>query len=313
MELESFLRLSTVEAAGLVRSGDPVVCAFPINGTRRWFLLEYPPETWQGEDFLTAYLQASVRRQVDLFHLFFDHGIDTLMMPLFGPDLLERGPGYMAMAAAALRQLCEDPIFLNCYREKGLRVHFYGDYRRFLMDTPYAALSDLFDQLSRATEGNRRGRLLFGVFGNDPTERIAEISVEFFRKHQRLPVKRELVAAYFGEEVPPVSLFIGFDRFSAFDMPLIATGSEDLYFTVSPSPYLSEQQLRAILYDHLYARRAVEPDYEALSPEAVQRMREFYADNQDHTLGVGVVRDGFWYPLSQVTLPNSFSTQPGVW
>jgi len=106
--------------------------------------------------------------------------------------------------------------------------------------------------------------------------------------------------------VQPVNIFIGFDRFSAFDMPLVATGNEDLYFTVSPSPYLSERQLRRILYDHLYTRRAAEPDYESLSKEAVEHMRAFYQINQDLTQGVGILRDGFWYPLPQVALPPGF-------
>lgn len=306
MDLEAFLALPREAVAQIARERGPLVCAFPINGTRRWFLLEYPPETWTAGDFLTAYLQASVKRQIELFRLFFDHGIDTLMMPLFGPDLLERGEGYMAMSAMALRQLAEDPIFLDFYREYGLRVRFYGDYRRYLGGTPYASLIDTFEHVSQATAHHERGRLLFGVFGNDPAETVAELSVKYYSQRQRLPDKHTLVELYYGEYIPPVSLFIGFDRFSAFDMPLIATGSEDLYFTVSPSSYLSERQLRGILYDHLFARRSPEPDYETLSPEAIQRMRAFYLANQDHTLGVGCVRDGFWYPLPQVAFPSNF-------
>src|SRR5512146_1116548 len=136
MEFETFLKLPTEEVARLVREAGPLVCVFPINGTRRWFLLEYPPETWESDDFLSAYLQASIRRQIDLFRVFFDHGVDTLMMPLFGPDLLERGEGYVEMAAMAMRQLVTNPLFLDSYREHGARVRFYGDYRRYLKGRP---------------------------------------------------------------------------------------------------------------------------------------------------------------------------------
>ncbi|RPJ47495.1 MAG: hypothetical protein EHM21_08150 [Chloroflexi bacterium] len=114
MTFEEFLTQSTEKIAGLVREAGPLVCVFPINGTRRWFLLEYPPNTWENGDFLSAYLQASIRRQVELFHLFFDHGVDTLMMPLFGPDLLERGEGYLRLASDAMRQLVVNTLFLNC-------------------------------------------------------------------------------------------------------------------------------------------------------------------------------------------------------
>ncbi len=39
---------------------------------------------------------------------------------------------------------------------------------------------------------------------------------------------------YYGEYVAPVDLFVGFDKFCTFDMPLIATGDEDLYFHGQP-------------------------------------------------------------------------------
>lgn len=306
MEIERFMTLSVEEIFHLVRESGPVICVFPINGTRRWFLLEFPPETWQVDDFLAAYLQASIQRQIDLYQLFFSHGVDTLMMPVFGPDLLTRGEGYLQMAIMALSQLAVNPAFLNFYQACGARVRFYGDYRRYLKGTPGEQLIELFDQTTRATAQNNRCRLLFGLFAHDAAETIGEISVRYYQEHHHLPDKRTLVERYYGEYIPPVSLFIGFDKFSAFDMPLVATGSEDLYFTVSPSPYLTGQQLRAILFDHLYARRVEEPDYETLPKESIERMRAFYQTNQERTLGVGFVRDGFWYPLPQITLPNNF-------
>lgn len=306
MNLGDFLALPVDQVADLVRSRGPQVCVFPTNGTRRWFMLEYPPEKWEAPDFLSAYLAASVKRQIEQMGLFFRLGIHTLMMPVFGPDLLERGGRYLQMAATALEQLVADPLFLDFYREYGVRVRFYGDYRRYLQNTPYAYLSDRFDALAELTRLHDRCRLLFGVFAHDAAETIAALSVKYYQEHGCIPSKRDLVALYYGEDVPPVSLFIGFDKFAAFDMPLVATGSENLYFTVSPSPYLDEMMLRAILYDHLFARSQEEPDYEDLSPEALERMRAFYRLNRRNTLGVGLLQDGFWYPLPQVVLPDCF-------
>jgi hypothetical protein len=81
-----------------------------------------------------------------------------------------------------------------------------------------------------------------------------------------------------------------------FDMPLVSTESTDLYFTVNPSLYLSQHQLRSILFDYLYTRCAPEPDYEDLSKEAIEEMRQFYKSNGESAFGVGVLRDGIWYP-----------------
>ncbi len=104
-----------------------------------------------------------------------------------------------------------------------------------------------------------------------------------------------------------MSLFIGFDKPCAFDMPLVATGSEDLYFTICPSPYLSSGQLRAILYDHVYSRRTGEEDYASLEAGEWHAMKEFYRANADRTLGVGTRVGQIWYPLPQVASPPSFS------
>ncbi len=312
MQMEQFLSLPVNAVAQIVRAAGPKVCVFPVNGTRRWFLLECPPETWQGKDFLSAYHEMSVRRQFEIYRLFFDHGIDTLVMPLFGPDLLERGPEYAEAMVNALAEVASGPAFLDFYRQNGIRVRFYGDYRKYFQNTPYAWAADVFDQVSELTAGHNRCRLLYGVFGHDAAETVAELSVQHHAQHHSLPDKRKLVELYYGEYIPPVNLFIGFDRFSAFDMPLISTGNEDLYFTVSPSFYITEKQLRQILFDHLFARRIEEQDYEQLIPPAVARMRQFYQRNQDRTLGVGCVRDGFWYPQTGVILPDQFETNSGV-
>jgi hypothetical protein len=113
---------------------------------------------------------------------------------------------------------------------------------------------------------------------------------------------------YYGEYIPPVSFFIGFDKFSSFDMPLVALGEEDLYFTISPSPYLTARQLREILYDHLYTRRG-DAEYSTLEPDEWKLMRDFYQANMNRTLGVGArqPRGGYWYPLPQVALPPNFT------
>jgi tuberculosinol/isotuberculosinol synthase len=87
-------------------------------------------------------------------------------------------------------------------------------------------------------------------------------------------------------------------------MPLIATGNEDLYFTVSPSPYFTQKQLRDILYDHIYLRHTDEPEDWFV-------MKEFYQTNIGRTMGVGAEHKGIWYPLPQVELPTAFRKSKG--
>ncbi len=301
MDKETFQSLPLSEVARLVRSAGSKVCVFPINGTRRWFLMEYPLS--RQRDMASVYCDVAAKRHIELYELLFDHGVDTLLTPIFGPDLLERGEAYAEMATEGLALLATNDDFVEFYNAYQVRVRFYGDYREFFGPTPYAYLVDLFEEATARTLSHDRHQLFFGVCAQSPWETIARLAVQYHTEHGCVPDRRALVEMYYGEYVAPVDLFIGFDKFCVFDMPLVATGNEDLYFTVSPSPYLSERQLREILYDHLYSRRGGEPDYSGMQLDDWKRMKVFYRANIDRTLGVGMKVGQIWYPLPQVVIP----------
>jgi hypothetical protein len=182
-----------------------------------------------------------------------------------------------------------------------VRVHFYGDHRKCLAPTAHAFLSDLFDNVTKKTQKHKRHRLFFGVFANDSAESVSEIVIKYYQEYGRIPNRKNLVERYYGEFIEPASFFIGFDKLSVFDYPLLSLGEEDLYFTVAPSPYMRDKQLRAILYDHLYTRRIEEPDYSTLAPEIQSRMRAYYHANLDSTLGIGEHYAGSWIPRASET------------
>ncbi len=309
MDLKTFQNLSTVAVARLVRKAGPQVCVFPINGTRRWFLLEHPSEI--GSDYLDTYLRVAGQRHIELYRLLFDHGIDTLLTPIFGPDILERSAEYNRMVEAGLLWFARNREFLDFYEAYDVRVRVYGDAQRYLAGTPYESALDAFAELAERTAAHQRYRLFFGVCAHDAAESVAEIGWHFRQANGEFPTKQEIVTAYYGEYVKPVDFFIGFDRPVAFDMPLIATGAEDLYFTVSPSPYLDAETLRAILYDHLYARNIDDADYASLTATEWLELQTFYTANRRHVLGVGCQQHNgkFWQPLPQVTIPTPSLTR----
>ena len=299
-DLSQFLNLPVDEVASLVRAAGPKVAVFPINGTRRWFALEHAAAA-QGDDPITAYMDISQSRHIELYRLFFDHGVDTLLTPVFGSELFRRGDDYVRrIGMAGIARLAQHPEFLKFYDDYGVRVRFYGDYRRELAGTDFAPLIDIFDEAARRTRTYERARLFLGVFASDATEAAAALAVAFYREQAKAPTHRELVEMYYGEYVEPASFFIGFDKLSAFDYPLLASGEEDLYFTLAPSPYLTERQLREILFDHLYTRRAEEPDYSELTPDDWAWMKSFYNAHQEHTYGVGALHSGIWIPSEQL-------------
>ncbi len=300
MDTDTFYTLSRAEVARQVQARGPQVVAFPINGTRRWFMLEHPQMT--GQNFQAHYQEYSdltAQQYIELFKLIFDHGIHTLLTPEFGSELLTRGEAYAKMTTAALAYLATYQPFLEFYDTYQVRVRFYGDYRRIFSQTPYAYLLDLFDQVTQRTLAYDKHRLFYGICANDPTESVAELSVAHYNQHGHIPNRQKIVELYYGEYVDPVEVFIGFDKFAAFDMPLLALGEEDLYFTVAPSLYMTERQLREIIYDHLYTRRLE-------ASENWPVMENFYRKNIGQTLGIGKQRDGFWYPLPLVELPPGY-------
>jgi adenosine tuberculosinyltransferase len=298
-----FHNLPDAQLAETVRHSGAKVCVFPINGTRRWFLLEHAAE--MGDDPISTYMDITGKRHIELYRMFFDHGIDTLLTPVFGPDLLQRGDEYIERVGAdGLARLAGHPDFIRFYDDYQVRVRFYGDYRKYLASTPYAGLCDQFDAITSRTADYQNHRLFFGVFAHDATESVAEMAVRHYVAHGSGADKHALVEMYYGEPVERVDFFIGFDKLSAFDMPLVATGSEDLYFTIAPSLYLSREQLRHILYDHIFARKIEEQNYAAMSQEDIQWMHTFYQANRNGTIGLGKVRGGIWYPLPSVGWPS---------
>jgi tuberculosinol/isotuberculosinol synthase len=292
---EEFLRLPVEQVAALVKADGEKVCVFPVNGTRRWFMLEHADKV-QG-DFFSVYMDVSIQNHIELCTMLFDHGIEIILSPVFGRELMRRGDEYtQRVGIEGLTRTATDAKYREFFERYDVRVRFYGDYRDVLTGTPHEhALRSMYEVVE-ATRSNTRRRLYFGVFADEAAETVARMSVEHYLAAGAIPDKATLVRKYYGEDLPPVSLFIGFDRFSVFDMPLLSTGEEDLYFSRSPSPYMTPTQLRAILYDHLYTRRTPEPDYAKLAPAELDWLRTYYRQHKDTNLGVGTIRFNLWFP-----------------
>jgi tuberculosinol/isotuberculosinol synthase len=292
---EDFLQLPTDEVAARVRASGTKVCVFPVNGTRRWFLLEHAGKI--RDDFFEAYMNTSIKNHVELCAMLFDHGIEIILAPVFGRELMQRGDEYtQRVGIDGLVYTATDKNYRQFYEQYDVRVRFYGDYRDVLMSTPYEYALKSMDEITEATKLNHQFRLFFGVFADEATETISRLSVEHYLAQGAIPDKQTLIRNYYGEDLPPVSLFIGFDKFSVFDMPLLGTGQEDLYFSLSPSPYMTQHQLRSILYDHLYVRPTPEPDYTKLTQDELNWLRDYYRKNKDYAFGVGKLKFNLWIP-----------------
>jgi tuberculosinol/isotuberculosinol synthase len=279
----------------LVRAAGPLVCVFPINGTRRWFILEHEESR---QNIQQAYSNAAGERHVELCKMCFDHGLDTLVTPVLNSKHAGRSGEYMKkIGAESLTLVANHPAYLSFYEEYQVRVRFYGDFRKHLAGTAYEYVCDEFDNLARLTSSNNRHRLFFGFFADDAAESIANLAIRHFRATGETPTREKLVELYYGEFIEPASLFIGFSKLRVYDYPLLNLGQENLYFMVAPSLYMTEQQLRAILYDHTCLRRIEEENYADLTEMDFRSMKNFYQSNRETTLGIGESLHGIWTPI----------------
>ncbi len=284
-----FLRLTTSEVARVVRASGTKVCVFPFNGTRRWFLLEHRSTDAQ------AYAEATVLGCVRLYKMLFEHGIETVIAPIFGKDLLLRGEEYISAIGESMKMLAFHPGFVSLYEECDVRVHFYGDYQQEYAGKRQDIL-DAFHQATLLTATHKNHRLFYGLFADDATQTIAQLAIQHYRSNQdKLPTKQDLIKMYYGENIVGADIFIGFERPQIYDYPMLATGEEDLYFTVAPSFYMTDALLRKILYDRIYLRTTREPDYGQMPHQSLTAMRDYYHQRCEDALGTGRVVDGIWY------------------
>lgn len=299
--LERFLQLPAAEIADIVRAHETKVCVFPFNGTRRWFLMEHSDELVKQPK---AYVETTIQGYVRVYRMLFDHGIETVLAPVFGREILTRGEKYMTMIGDSMKLLAEHPEFLALYNEYQVRVRFYGDYRKDL-EAEYPHITRSFDGVTEQTINHDKHKLLYGVFATEATQNVAELSIEYYKTHNRVPTRDELVKMYYGEDLEKADIFIGFEKFAAFDYPLLQSGNESLYFTVAPSLYMTETLLRKILHDHIYHRPTVELDYDLMTDSQRDALRRYYRLRRDDAMGVGKVVDGIWYAETNLSGGNA--------
>jgi tuberculosinol/isotuberculosinol synthase len=285
--LSQFLELPDTEVALLVNG---LTLAFPIDGTRRWFLLHYP-EVWDVE----KYMELSAKRYVEQFSMLFDHGIETILVPAFGAELMSRGEEYVRQMMKGMSFFAKHPVFEDFYRTYNVRVRFYGDWRRQSAGLPGG--DDLISTLDEcpASQHNGPRRIFYGLWADDMLVSIADDLAH--SQLEPLEFTREaIIKRYYGEYVRPTDIYIGFGRPAVFDVPMLVTSQTDLYYTAVPSLDLDSRLLRMILWDH-FVGRWTQQEWDNVSEKDLKALQAFYEANHDFVLGLGDAdpATGIWF------------------
>jgi undecaprenyl pyrophosphate synthase len=287
LSLAEFLQLPTPQVAEMIRG---LTLGFPIDGTRRWFLLHRLP-AWDVEE----YKALTAKRYVEEFALLFDHGVETLLIPAFGGELMSRGEEYVREMMEGLARLAEHSTFVDFYRDYNVRVRFYGDWRRQVNGLAGAdALTAALDNCA-ATHYTGPRRILYGLWADDMLVNIVDDLAR--SQHEPVEFTREaIVTRYYGEYVKPTDIYIGFGRPAVFDVPMLVTSQTDLYYTVVPSLDLDARLFRMMVWDH-FAGRWTQQEWDGLSERDFKALRAFYEAHHDTVLGLGEIDPptGIWH------------------
>lgn len=258
---------------------DPIVSVvWAAGGTRRQARLAGVPDE--------AYVAWALERQLEVAARFFERGVRHLFVPVLGPpQVREIGP-YRERLFGTLRAI-GSPAARAAYARMDVRVRAYGHEQ-------IPQLPELVGELAAATAAARGGTLWYALVVNHEQEALeAAVRAAAAAGATTHP---EMVRAFYGEEVPPVDVFVGFGKPAVgYLMPPLLGERASCYWTTHPSYELSGEDIDRIFHDATVTRATWRADkqgrYDELDPEA---LRAYYA--QRHTLGVGEQRHGFWYP-----------------
>ncbi|MBN2303781.1 MAG: hypothetical protein JXQ72_04860 [Anaerolineae bacterium] len=275
MDFNDFVTLDSHTVADLIPA--PMGVAIPFNGTRRWYMAAFNKTA--DEVYTDDYLIQTFRRMLEIMGMMFADGVHTIYTPVIGRDLAERGPEYMQFGAQAVANVSSDEA-LAWYREREVEALCYGQID-LLPDNVQQTLQQLHPL------PNPRHRLRYGVFADQPLLDIVAHANHLQEIYGDNLTADRIMTAYYGGPVAQVSLWIGSDQPTVFDVPLVIHGNTALYFLQFPTLYLDQHAWRRLLYDSLFIRG----DQETLYPDNIA--------TEKHITGLGQRRDGYWVPRTR--------------
>lgn len=249
--LPAWLQLDDEVIAGKVAEQIATAVIY-LNGTRRWFLTQ--SKNWADYGRIAGL----AHRQV--CQLLYDHGLQALIQPLLGYDILARGHDYLKLAVEQGLGELTQPAYREWYHREEIRVTFYGNWLNILTEYNFSQAAAL-SALAAETGGYSRRQLLFGVFADEGLDNIVRLA-------GRVNRGEELLEGYYGQPLGPVDLIIGSGQPVIWDLPLLNINKAALYFLQAPTFCLNRESLRQILFDCLYQRLNDDDLYDNLTIEA---------------------------------------------
>jgi undecaprenyl pyrophosphate synthase len=304
--------MSDEETARFVlENGGPRVVTLVDDGTRRTGLISYRMNLSQ-EEFMIKLNRRLARPFMDVYERIFAQGADHVFTPAMTHARFALDSNYQRQILAYSNEVFSGEFWREWFHQQKIHCRIYGD-REMLQEQGYAKTLEYADDLERETRAYSKS-LWLGFACSQSIEQIRITEREVLkggRTHDQHPMQYgypDLIRSYYGEDVPPVDVFIRpcECRLSETMPPFLGEYAE-CYFTPIPTTEMKGDWYRKVIYDFMFVRRrtfGAKSYRENLEPEALAYLRGYYEKNASTVLGLGHRVGGFWLWGDEAAAPH---------
>lgn len=294
MDLATFLAVDTETVAAQVQAAGHSCWSIAMGGTRRAYLAE--GGSMADAAGMEAYFQWAEASQRAVYEQLFALGIETVI--LVGRVPADRGPAYSAFMRRIMQRLVSGEQRIASYQKLGLRVRVAGNLAQLAGAIGVADLAQHYAEVADQTAHATGSTLIYLFRGGwyDPASEEAQIGYQVGTQLQRAPTRAELVQAFYGGPVAPLSAYVGSGRpRTGLLRPPFLCGAEELYWSHGPLMRLNEADWRRILFDQLYTRQTAGGRSYPEDEQSRAAICEALRTQDGRILGLGRLHPlGFW-------------------
>jgi hypothetical protein len=281
-------------AAEQVRPVAPKAMVFAPGGTRRAAILSgINPSNSSHE-----YVRWSFERMISQFDMMFRNGVQHLFSGTITPNQWNEVGGYRKNLVGWVANYLTGEEALEAYLRHGWRVRLVG----------WQSIPELEEVAAKLEERTpRQGAHTLWWWAVPTYESVWELLLAAAHR-SGARTRDELIRAVYGEDVPLISLYLGFAKpeISPAHLPPLLAGQVQCYWTVRPGYLLDESEFRKILHDYAYLRPTWRPDKSGRAESALPYKEAWM---RGPTLGLGMrLGQDFWYPATAPPTPPEEET-----
>jgi hypothetical protein len=244
------------------------------------------------------YARWSFARMLEQFDMMFRNGVQHLFSGTITPNQWNEVGKYRSNLVGWVATFLTNEQAMEAYNRNGWRVRLTG----------WQAIPELEEVAAKLEEGTARGSTRTLWWWAIPSyESVWELLLAAAHR-TGARTRDELIRAVYGEDVPLISLYLGFSKpeVSPAHLPPLLAGQVQCYWTVRPGYNLDEREFRRILYDYAYLRPTWKADKTGRA-EAAVAYREAWM--RGPTVGLGTrLGQEFWYPAA-VEVPRILESE----